>query len=166
MFRNKNAGLLDSDGKELRVKAKARLCLQGHLCPDSRTGQVQMDSPTVERVSTMICLHLVTSLGWTKDWFIGDISNAFPRGAPLTGKPDMYMRQPKQWLRGMKPGQLLKLLKPVYGRPDAPRGWYNELARILEEEMGFNKCKTDPAMFALRDERGTSRASWLFMSMM
>ena len=66
----------------------------------------------------------------------------------------------------MKPGQLLKLLKPVYGRPDAPRGWYNELARILEEEMGFNKCKTDPAMFALRDERGTSRASWLFMSMM
>ncbi|CAE7567214.1 GIP, partial [Symbiodinium necroappetens] len=94
VFRNKNAGLLDADGKELPVKA--RLCLQGHLCPDSRTGQVQVDSPTVERVSTMVFLHLVTSLGWTKDWFIGDISNAFLQGAPLTDKPDMFMRQPKQ----------------------------------------------------------------------
>ena len=44
VFRNKNAGLLDADGNELPVKAKARLCLQGHLCPDSRTGQVQVDS--------------------------------------------------------------------------------------------------------------------------
>ena len=157
VFRNKNAGLLDADGKELPVKAKARLCLQGHLCPDSRTGQVQVDSPTVERVSTMVFLHLVTSLGWTKDWFIGDISNAFLQGAPLVDKPDMFMRQPKQGLRGLKPGQLLKLLKPVYGRPDAPRAWYNELARILEEEMGFSKCRTDPAMFALRDTQGNLR---------
>ncbi|CAE6970895.1 RE1 [Symbiodinium sp. CCMP2592] len=130
VFRNKNAGLLDANGKELPVKAKARLCLQGHLCPDSRTGQVQVDSPTIERVSTMVFLHMVTSLGWTGEWFIGDISNAFLQG------------------------QILKLLKPVYGRPDAPRAWYNELARILEEEMGFSKCKTDPAMFALRDQQG------------
>ncbi|CAE7195067.1 RE1 [Symbiodinium sp. CCMP2592] len=154
VFRNKNAGLLEASGKELPVKAKARLCLQGHLCPDSRTGQIQVDSPTVERVSTMVFLHMVTSLGWTSNWFIGDISNAFLQGAPLSGKPDMFMRQPKQGLSGMKPGQLLKLLKPVYGRPDAPRAWYNELARILEEEMGFSKCKTDPAMFALRDQQG------------
>ena len=152
VFRNKNAGLLDDRGNPLPVKAKARLCLQGHLCPDSRTGQVQVDSPTVERVSTMVFLRLVTSLGWTKDWYIGDISNTFLQGAPLTGKPDMYMRQPKQGLKGLKPGQLLKLLKPVCGRPDAPRAWYNELARILEQELGFSKCRTDPAMFGLRDD--------------
>ena len=73
VFRDKNAGLLGTDGKPLPVKAKARLCLQGHLCPDSRTGQVQVDSPTIERVSTVIFLHLVTCLGWTPDWYIGDI---------------------------------------------------------------------------------------------
>ena len=33
----------------LPVNAKAPLCLQGHLCPDSRAGQVQVESPTVER---------------------------------------------------------------------------------------------------------------------
>ena len=52
VFRNKHAGLKDSDGNSLPVKAKARLCLQGHLCPDSRTGKLQVDSPTIERVST------------------------------------------------------------------------------------------------------------------
>ena len=146
VFRDKNAGLLGPDREPLPVKAKARLCLQGHLCPDSRTGQVQVDSPTIERVSTMIFLHLVTCLGWTPDWYIGDISNAFPQGAPLKDKPDMFMRQPKQGLKGMQPGQIIKLLKPVYGRPDAPRAWYEELSRILQEELGFIKSKVDPAI--------------------
>ena len=65
VFRNKHAGLVDEKGQPLPVKAKARLCLQGHLCPDSLTGQVQVDSPTVERVSTMLFLHLAASYGWT-----------------------------------------------------------------------------------------------------
>ena len=161
VFRNKNAGLKDPFGNALPVKAKARLCLQGHLCPDSKSGQVQVDSPTIERVSTMIFLHLVTSYGWTKDWFIGDISNdsnAFLQGAPLDNKPDMFMRQPKQGLKGLQPGQILKLLKPVYGRPDAPRAWYNELSRILENELGFCKSQVDPALFFLRDCQGKLRA--------
>ncbi|CAE7707379.1 RE1 [Symbiodinium sp. CCMP2592] len=157
VFRDKNAGLLGPDGRPLPVKAKARLCLQGHLCPDSKTGLVQVDSPTVERVSTMIFLHLVTSLGWSQNWFVGDISNAFLQGAPLKDKPDMFMRQPKQGLKGMAPGQIIKLLKPVYGRPDAPRAWYEELSRILQEELGFTKCMVDPAMFMLRDSRGALR---------
>ncbi|CAE7294476.1 RE1 [Symbiodinium natans] len=157
VFRNKNAGLRDANGNELPVKAKARLCIQGHLCPDSRSGQVQVDSPTIERVSTMVFLHQVISLGWVGNWYIGDISNAFLQGAPLKDKPDMFMRQPKQGLPGLKPGQLLKLLKPVYGRPDAPRAWYDELSRILETELGFSKCQADPAMFALRDGAGALR---------
>ena len=123
VFRNKHAGLKDEKGQDLPLKAKARLCIQGHLCPDSREGNVQVDSPTVERVSTMIFLHLVASMSWTQKLFIGDISNAFLQGAPLEGQKPMYMRQPKQGLRGRVPGQLLRLLKPVYGRPDAPRAW-------------------------------------------
>ena len=67
VFRNKNVGLKDSSGRDLPVKAKARLCLQGHLCPDSRTGKLEVDSPTIERVSIMIFLHLVTNFGWTKN---------------------------------------------------------------------------------------------------
>ena len=154
VYRNKNAGLVDDQGKPLPTRAKARLCLQGHLCPDAQTGQVQVDSPTVERVSTMLFLHMAVSYGWTQNWFIGDISNAFLQGAPLIGKQPMYMKPPKQGLEGVKPNQILRLLKPVYGRPDAPRAWYEELARVLTGELGFCKSYIDPAVFMLRDPQG------------
>ena len=154
VYRNKNAGLIDEQGRPLPTRAKARLCLQGHLCPDAQTGQVQVDSPTVERVSTMLFLHLAVSYGWTQNWYIGDISNAFLQGAPLVGKQPMYMKPPKQGLAGVKPNQLLRLLKPVYGRPDAPRAWYEELARVLSGELGFCKSCIDPAVFMLRDPKG------------
>ena len=154
VFRNKHAGLVDEQGCPLPVKAKARLCLAGHLCPDSLSGQVQVDSPTIERVSTMLFLRLAVSYGWTREWFVGDISNAFLQGAPLAGKAPVYMRPPKQGLKGVGQGQLLRLLKTVYGRPDAPRAWYEELARILCDELGFEKSFVDPAMFMLRDCSG------------
>ena len=150
VLRNKNAGLIDPAGNQLPLKAKARLCLAGHLCPDSLSGELQVDSPTVERISTMLFLNNVICNGWMKHWYIGDISNAFLQGAPIQGK-EMYMRQPKQGLPGLEPGQLLKLVKSVYGRPDAPRAWYDELARVLETELGFTRSIVDGALFHLRD---------------
>ena len=103
----------------------------------------------------MLFLHVAASFGWIDNWYIGDISNAFLQGAPLAGKEPMYMRPPKQGLKGVKPNQLLRLLKPVYGRPDAPRAGYEELARVLTGELGFTKSYIDPAVFMLRNERGT-----------
>ena len=86
----------------------------------------------------MIFLHLVVSFGWTKNWYIGDIPNAF--------------------LQDLVPGQILKLLKPLYDRPDVPRAWYNELSRILQSELGFQKSAVDPALFCLRDCQRRLRA--------
>jgi len=153
VLRNKHAGLVGADGTPLPLKAKAKLCLAGHLCPDSLSGEIQVDSPTVERVSTMYFLHMVISMGWLTNWFIGDMSNAFLQGAPLQGKV-MYMRQPRQGLPGLKKGQIMRLIKSVYGRPDAPRAWFNELARVPKDELGFVQSGVDPAMFHMRDEAG------------
>ena len=152
VLRNKHAGLVDPAGKPLPLKAKARLCLAGHMCPDSLSGESQVDSPTVERITTMLFLNNVICNGWVQNWYIGDISNAFLQGAPIQGK-DMFMRQPKQGLPGLQPGQLLKLIKSVYGRPDAPRAWYDELARILESELQFQCSAVDGALFHLRDPK-------------
>ena len=90
VLRDKNAGLKAPDGTPMPLKAKARLCLAGHLCPDSMSGELQLDSPTIERLSTMIFLHNVVSNGWLKNWFVGDISNAFLQGAPLEGKSHVH----------------------------------------------------------------------------
>ena len=53
---------------------------------------------------------------------------------------------------------LLRLLKPVYGRPDALRVWHNELSRILQKELGFQKSAVDSALFCLRDHQGRLHA--------
>lgn len=74
VLRNKNAGLVGPDGQELPIKPKARLCLAGHLCPDSSSGELQLDPATIERVSTMVFLHHVVCNSWLDDWFVGDIS--------------------------------------------------------------------------------------------
>ena len=53
---------------------------------------------------------------------------------------------------GLCPGQILWLLKPVYGRPDAPRAWFDELSSILQTEVHFQQSSADPALFMLRGE--------------
>ena len=73
----------------MSFQSKAKLAYASGVTFDTngQANQVQLDSPTVERVSTMIFLHLMTSLGWTQDWLIGiigDVSNAFRQGTPLT----------------------------------------------------------------------------------
>jgi hypothetical protein len=42
----------------------------------------------------------------------------------------------------------------VYGRPDAPRAWYDELARVLETEFNFKRSAIDNALFHLRGPDG------------
>lgn len=39
----------------------------------------------------------------------------------------------------------------MYGRPDAPRAWYNELSRTLVEELKYERRFIDPAMVFLRN---------------
>ena len=44
------------------------------------------------------------------------------------------------------PGVIWKLLKPVYGLADAPRGWYLALDQQMRV-MGCENCVYDPAMY-------------------
>ena len=154
VLRNKHAGLVDAGGTPLPLKAKARLCIAGHLCPDSLSSDVQVDSPTVERISTMFFLNQVICSDWVDNWFTGSISNAFLQGAPIQGQKDMYMRQPKQWLPGMEPGQLLKLIEgslevklptiwtdEKQSRAEAERRERLEERRVEEKEPEERRCR-------------------------
>lgn len=101
----------------------------------------------------MIFLHNVVPRGWLKHCYLGDISDAFLQGADLKGEV-MYMRQPGQRLPNLVPGQVLRLRKAVYGRPDAPRKRFEEMARVLEQEFSFVKSAVAPAMISSRNQKG------------
>ena len=134
------------NGKAAPTKAKARLCAQGQNDPDCAAGLVKTDAPTVQRVSTMLFLQMVVNLGWVPNLMNGDISNAFLQGKPDLDS-DLYMHQPQRGIPGMQPGQILRLMKPVYGRPDAPRAWFNELSSVFINELHYEQSSLDQALF-------------------
>ena len=141
-----------STQRPLPIKAKARLCVQGQNDPDCATGQVKTDAPTVQRISTVLFLHAVVCFGWCDTLRCGDVSNAFLQGNSSEGEA-LCMYSPKQGLPGVTPGCLLKLKKPVYGRPDAPRAWFDVFSGVLVNEHGFVQSKLDPALFIRRDSK-------------
>ena len=152
VYRDKHAGMTDSQGDplpQLPLKAKARLCVQGQFDPDCASGEVKVDAPTIQKVTFMTFLHLCASFGWTNSLRAGDVSSAFLQGGESTGEP-LYMEQPVEGIPGMERGQLLRLRKPVYGRPDAPRAWFDEFSKVLISELGFEKSCLDPSWFILR----------------
>ena len=155
VYRDKNAGLVNEDGSKRELKAKARLCVQGQHCPDCASGEVKVDAPTVQHSSLMLFLHLVVSKGWIDWWRNGDISSAFLQGAESKGEP-LYMYPPERGLPGISSEQILRLKRPVYGRPDAPRAWYEQLAGFITGEMGFQKSILDPALFVHRRKDGVA----------
>lgn len=127
VYRNKNAGLVDENGESLGIRAKARLCVQGQNDPDCLSGDVKLDAPTIQHSSFMTFLHCVVSFGWVANLRNGDISSAFLQGEETQGEP-LYMHLPERGLPNLVDGQILRLKRPVYGRPDAPRAWYNQIS--------------------------------------
>jgi hypothetical protein len=151
VYRDKNAGLVGEDMKPVEVRAKARLCVQGQHDPDCQSGEVKVDAPTIQHGSLMTFLHCVISFGWERQWRNGDISSAFLQGEPSKGEP-LYMFPPERGLPGIHKDQILLLKRPVYGRPDAPRAWYEAISQFIMEDMGFERSILDPAMFIHRNE--------------
>lgn len=156
VYRDKNAGLYDEHGNKKELKAKARLCVAGQNCPDCASGEVRVDAPTVQHSTLMLFLHCVASFEWLSHWRNGDISSAFLQGAESPGEP-LYMKLPERGLPGVEEGQLLRLKRPVYGRPDAPRAWYEQLAGFIMNDMKFERNLLDPALFISRHADGRPR---------
>ena len=98
----------------------------------------------------------MVSFGWVANLRNGDISSAFLQGEGTQGEP-LYMHLPERGLPNPVDGQILRLKRPVYGRPDAPRAWYNQISGFIMGEMGYERSILDPAMFVLRGKDHTPK---------
>ena len=93
---------------------KGRFIFRGDQDPDT---SFRTDSLTVKKGY----MKIVTTIGDQKGWKIksSDVRGAFLQGVPMTS--DVFIKPPKE---RRIPGILWKLVKPVYGLADAPRGWH------------------------------------------
>ncbi|CAE7707470.1 GIP [Symbiodinium sp. CCMP2592] len=156
------------ENDSLPWKAKARLIIGGHKDPD--VASLVTDAPTVNRLSVLVLMQILSShLDDPEPWCAsaGDVNAAFLNGPPL--QRTLFMRQPRTGIPGMEKDALFKVEKGIFGLPDSPRGWWDEVQRIIDEiEMNHDNetyylvaCALDPCVYYLvpeQDRRGTPRA--------
>ena len=99
VYRDKNAPLR-TDKHPLPVKAKARLCVGGHMDPRLAQGDLRTDAPTVTRNSTMLFFTICQR--FDLEIYAADVEAAFMQGDE---QPDqqLYMAQPRDGLPGLQP---------------------------------------------------------------
>ncbi|CAE6973082.1 RE1 [Symbiodinium sp. CCMP2592] len=142
--------------KNVPWKHKARLVTGGHRDPDVES--LQTDAPTINRLTVLTLLQLVSSRRASASWqaSAGDITAAFLNGDPL--ERDLWLSQPRTGLKDLHPEQLLKITKGVFGLPDSPprkcwRRLRDDLLGLCIEIQGkqyrFLQNPLDPCLFQL-----------------
>ena len=121
------------DGK---VVVKARLTARGDQ-EDSEG--IRKDSPTVRKGNIKIFCMVAAKYKWNIK--SSDVTSAFLQGVRI--EREVYLLPPKE---RRIPGVLWKLVKPVYGLVDAPRGWHLSLDKKFQK-AGCEKSLLDPAMY-------------------
>ena len=104
----------------------------------------------------MLFLQLVANFGWFNSWYKGDISAAFLQGRDrdVKTKGHLYLEPPSRPLEKVPPGALLEVVKSVYGLPDAPRAWWEELTGYLTGTLKFRHSAMDVAFLTWYHDNG------------
>ncbi|CAE7586371.1 RE1 [Symbiodinium natans] len=140
-YRNKNAPY-----PWLPLKAKARLVCRGDRDPDLLT--LRRDAPTLTRLGLMVILQIAASL---PSWFLfnADVTGAFLQGdqSLASRKEPLFLRQPREGLPGLVAGQILLVVRGIFGLANSPRLFWRHLRDTLLK-LGFVQSVLDKALFA------------------
>jgi hypothetical protein len=133
--------LKEPEGPNLSGKFKARLCGKGF----KQTHGVNYFN-TFAPVATYSSLRLFITILVTLDYEVHslDVITAF---LLANLKEEVYIKMPKGYpIQRTKPGQVLKLLKCLYGLKQSPMEWNSKLDNILKE-IGFLPTTSDPCVY-------------------
>ena len=155
-YRDKNYAKRKGDAN-IPPKPKARLCIAGQWDPDLGVKDLATDAPTVSRQSVILALQLALARSWVAS--VGDIRAAFLNGIPAPRK--LYFRQPRGGIPSLQAGQLVEVLKGVFGLSTSPKLWWTKLSTDLKsmkirlpsgKVLFIHQNPIDPCIFMLVDE--------------
>ena len=118
-------------------KAKARIVLLGFEHPDLLQSTFRSSAPVQSQLMRNLSLYLVAQRGWQLEGL--DMSTAFLQ----TGA--FEMEQQELWTTGvpelrealgLKDGEVMRLLKNIYGNATAPRGLWKDVDRTFTKLGG------------------------------
>ena len=93
-------------------------------------------------------IALVTKFDWALHQM--DVKSTFLNG---NLKEEIYLVQPKGFVKQGKEHFVCKLKKALYGLEHAPRSWYEKIDKLFFQQ-GYIKSKNDPNLYINNDEHG------------
>ena len=82
----------------------------------------------------MLALQLALSRGWLVS--VGDIRAAFLNGVPAPRQ--LYFRQPRGGIPTLEKGQLIEVVKGVFGLSTSPKLWWMKLSKdVVAMDLNF-----------------------------
>eukprot|EP00392_Amoebophrya_sp_AT5.2_P018481 g19033.t1 len=120
---------------------KARLVALGNRQKQVLSSEIY--SPTISAAANRFLLIEAAARGHHLRQF--DISNAFIKFKAALTDERVFLRLPSHWSSSRK-GDLVRLLKSLYGLKIAPRKWFDEYKKGLEAD-GWVMCEREPGLF-------------------
>ena len=138
----------DEHGVEVGRKAKARLILKGYQDPELLS--VPREAATLSTLGRNTILSLAAQRRFKV--YLGDIKTAYLNGDQTELERNIWAEPPeevKQYLN-MKPHELWRVAKAVYGLCHAPRKWFEKLQATLLSQH-WQSHQLDQCVFILTD---------------
>jgi len=129
------------------AKHKARLVAKGYS-QKAGIDYTEVFAP----VARMDTVRMIISMAAQKGWKIGqfDVKSAFLHGELCE---NVYVEQPKGYIKRGKEQMVYKLHKALYGLKQAPRAWFHRIEAYFLKE-GFQKCESEQTLFTKQGKGG------------
>jgi Reverse transcriptase (RNA-dependent DNA polymerase) len=117
------------------------------VCATNDTQDGLTGAPTVQRYSIRCALAFVAS----RPDMTGkcrDVSTAFLQLGTVITRP-VYMFPPPEM--NLPPESILRVVRPLYGLPEAPLHWYSTYSKYHRETLGMAVAAHDPCFYACFD---------------
>ena len=124
---------------------KSRLVVQAYNDENKHT--VLTESPTLQRISQRLVLCLAAILMETTNLFLRDITQAYVQAMTLLNRPFFIIPPPElAEALNVEPGFVVKVIRPLYGVPEAGNHWYKTYQSHHIEELSMQQSTYDPCL--------------------
>jgi hypothetical protein len=132
---------LDGQGKVIRYKS--RVVVQGWA---QREGidYNETFAPVARYGSVRLLLAIAAAKGWDVEQL--DVKTAFLHGE--IDMPDIYVKQPKGFVKKGQESKVYRLLRSLYGLKQAPRIFNQVVHAAFTKNLGFTQSKRDPCVYS------------------
>ena len=144
IFNSRFVDEIKNPGTE-KAFAKSRLVVQAFN--DQEKDLVLTQSPTIQRISQRLILCLATLQEQATGLYLRDISQAYVQSTTSLNR-NFYIYPPRELadIIDLPKGAILKVVKPLYGVPEAGNHWFKTYHSHHINALGMTQSTYDPCL--------------------